>query len=209
MDAAFWKERWESDQIGFHKKSVNPKLLEIALKLQLSKGQRVLLPLCGKSLDLIWWKEQGLKVTGVELSEIACQDFFKENNIQYSAQGQKYQSDSIKLIQGDFFDYSHPDPFDFIYDRASTIALPPEMRLNYYKHLKTMMAPGISTLILLTIEYDQKLIEGPPFSVPEAEILEAYSGMEIQKIDDQVSDLDNPRFQGLKVREKIYFIRPL
>ena len=209
MDASFWKERWQNDQIGFHKNTVNPKLLEIAPKLKLSKGQRVLLPLCGKSLDLIWWKEQGLSATGVELSEIACSNFFKENSIEFKKQESTYLSDSIELIQGDFFDYHPVAPFDYIYDRASTIALPQEMRARYYKHLKTMMAPGHSTLILLTIEYDQRLIEGPPFSVPEAEILEAYGGMEVKLIDDQVSDLDNPRFKGSKVREKIYFIRPL
>lgn len=209
MDVAFWKERWETSQIGFHKNTVNPKLLEIAPKLQLSKKQRVLLPLCGKSLDLLWWKEQGLFVTGVELSEIACRDFFSENKIDYQLKENKYQSESIELISGDFFDYRPEKPFDFIYDRAANIALPPEMRKRYYQHLKSMMAPKVSSLVLLTIEYNQELIAGPPFSVTEAEIREAYQGMEIEKINEEISDLDNPRFQGLKVSEKIYFIRPL
>jgi hypothetical protein len=72
IDAKFWLERWEQKEIGFHKKEVHPGLLFAQNQLNLMSGQICLVPLCGKSLDLLWFARQGLKVVGVELSSIAC-----------------------------------------------------------------------------------------------------------------------------------------
>ena len=42
-----------------------------------------LLPLCGKSLDLVYLYEQGYQVIGCECSELACEQFFSENKIPF------------------------------------------------------------------------------------------------------------------------------
>jgi len=76
MQADFWQKRWERDQIGFHLAEVNPYLQQYWPALGLAAQTRVLVPLCGKSLDLIWLADQGFEVLGIELAEKAVEDFF-------------------------------------------------------------------------------------------------------------------------------------
>lgn len=208
MDATFWHERWQTNQIGFHKSEVNPLLLRHASRLSLNKGQTVFVPLCGKTKDLVWWRDQGLKVTGVELSPIACDDFFREEKITYTKSHHHYQSESIDLYQQDIFTFKAPQGFDFIYDRAATIALPESMRPGYIEKIKSLMEPS-TKLLLLTIEYPQDKVPGPPFSVSEAEIRKAFSGMQTELLEAKSGPLDNPRFQNLEVSEKVFLISPL
>ena len=78
MDAAFWLQRWQEGQIGFHRSDVMPLLEKHWPSLQLPAGSRVLVPLCGKSLDMHWLAAQGHRVLGVELSPLAVTQFFEE-----------------------------------------------------------------------------------------------------------------------------------
>ncbi len=208
MDASFWHERWQTNQIGFHKSEVNPILLRHASRLSPMKGQSVFVPLCGKTKDLVWWRDQGLKVTGVELSPIACDDFFREEQIGHAKNHHHYQSESIELFQQDIFAFESLKGFDFIYDRAATIALPESMRPRYIEKIKSLMGPA-TKLLLLTIEYEQDKVSGPPFNVSEAEVRQAYSGMQIELLEEKSGPLDNPRFQNLEVSEKVFLISPL
>jgi len=211
MDPKFWIERWEKKEIGFHKTEVNPGLLSVQSQLGLKPGQTVLAPLCGKSLDLLWFARQGLKVVGVELSSLACEEFFFENKIHFEKIKMKefevYRSPQIELWCGDFFQFSSPEPFNLIYDRASNIALPPEMRKLYYTQVHRFLSEK-AQLCLIAIEYDQTLIEGPPFSVGEDEIRKAYAAFKIKKLSDKEIGMDNKRFEEAQVKahEKIYCI---
>lgn len=211
MDAQFWLDRWKNREIGFHKTVVNPSLLAVQKELDLKPGQKVLVPLCGKSLDMVWFSQQGLHVTGVELASAACDEFFAENHLKVQKEekggGTLYSSDSIQLWCGDFFKFSENQKFDLIYDRAATIALPESLRAHYFKKTQSFLEMG-ARLCLITIEYDQKRIEGPPFSVSEPEIRKAYSQFKIVKWKDRVLPTDNPRFTEarIEVTEKIYWI---
>lgn len=211
MDAQFWLERWKNREIGFHKAVVNPSLLAVQKQLQLRSGQNVLVPLCGKSLDMIWFSQQGLQVTGVELASAACEDFFSENQLKVQKEEQGgysvYSSDSICLWCGDFFCFPETQKFDLIYDRAATIALPESLRSNYFKKIQSFLEMG-ARLCLITIEYDQSRLEGPPFSVSETEIRNAFSQFKINKWSERVTPMDNLRFTeaGVEVTEKIYWI---
>ncbi len=80
MEPAFWHERWKLGQIGFHQQRVHPGLQDHAEAFLGSASQRVLVPLCGKSLDLDWLARQGHDVVGVELSEVAVQQFHEEHD---------------------------------------------------------------------------------------------------------------------------------
>jgi len=71
MDAAFWHEKWQNKQIGFHLDDVNPLLVTHFDALGLQAGQTVFLPLCGKTLDIAWLLGNGFQVRGVELHEPA------------------------------------------------------------------------------------------------------------------------------------------
>ncbi len=179
MEASFWQQRWQDNKIGFHLNEVNPLLKKYADKMQLAPGQQVFVPLCGKSLDLLWLAEQGYRVLGIELSEVAVEDFFKEQQLS-PVRVEKdnrvyYQAGLITLICGDFFSLSSMQMVNVaaVYDRASLVALPTEMRSEYCQHL-TQICPTQPRL-LVSLEYEQSEMSGPPFAVLQGEIEADYA----------------------------------
>ncbi len=175
MDSTFWHDRWARNQIGFHLPGVNPYLQRHWPGLGLASGARVLVPLCGKSLDMVWLAEQGYRVLGVELSEKAVEEFFQEQHLtaQVSQRGnfKVYQADAIELWCGDFFQLRRADVAGCtaLYDRAALIALPPPMRERYVAHLQAI-APQVQDGLLISLDYEQALKAGPPFAVSDAEV---------------------------------------
>jgi len=175
MQPEFWHKRWALNQIGFHLAEVNPYLQRFWRGLELKPRARVLVPLCGKSLDMAWLAAQGFQVLGIELSEKAIEDFFSEQQLdaQISQRGafKVYSAESIELWCGDFFALTADDVADCagLYDRAALIALPPDMRERYIRHI-TQILPRTCKGLLITLDYEQTQLDGPPFSVPDAEV---------------------------------------
>jgi thiopurine S-methyltransferase len=175
MQPEFWHKKWASNQIGFHLPQVNPYLQRFWPQLDLEDSARVLVPLCGKSLDLLWLAHCGHEVLGVELSEKAVEDFFSEHQLDpaVSEQGpfNVYRAGSIELWCGDFFALTPGDVADCsaLYDRAALIALPPAMREQYAVHLNRILPKG-SQGLLITLDYDQDQMSGPPFAVVDDEV---------------------------------------
>ncbi|WP_025857863.1 thiopurine S-methyltransferase [Pseudomonas sp. CHM02] len=175
MEPKFWQERWARNQIGFHLPEVNPYLQRHWPQLALAEDAQVLVPLCGKSLDLIWLASRGLRVLGVELSEQAVEAFFSEQNLvpRITRQGAftVYQADRVEVWCGDFFalDADVLAGCTALYDRAALIALPPLMRARYAEHLNSLLPPGCQGL-LITLDYDQAQKAGPPFAVTDDEV---------------------------------------
>ena len=173
MQHEFWLERWERGETGFHQDEVNACLIRHWIKTGTPKG--VFVPLCGKSLDLWWLRQQGHEVLGVELSERAVQAFFEDAGQQPAViprgQFKCYESEGISLWCGDFFKLRIEDVqgCGAVYDRASLIALPPVMREAYARHLVSLFPEGIR-MLLITLDYDQTEMQGPPFAVTEREI---------------------------------------
>ena len=180
MEANFWHSRWQDNLIPFHKQRANHYLEKYFSRLALDDGARVLVPLCGKSVDMRWLSDRGCSVTGVELSDIAVRDFFKEQAIAAAEREdnafQILEGDGIRLLCGDIFalQASHIDEVAAVYDRAALVALPDEMRRRYAEHLLRLLAPEVP-ILLLTFEYPADEIEGPPFSVDEAEVRALFS----------------------------------
>lgn len=180
MEPNFWHARWEANEIGFHQPDINPHLQRYWPRMQVASGGCIFVPLCGKSRDLLWLAGEGYRVTGVEISPIAVQAFFAENELQpqVRAQGRfkAYQAAEITLLEGDFFDL-RPEDLDrpaAVYDRASLIALPPEMRRHYARHMAALLPPG-TPVLLITLDYPQSEMAGPPFAVSGAEVEELYA----------------------------------
>lgn len=175
MDAKFWHGRWAHDQIGFHLPEVNPYLLRHWPGVGLANGAQVLVPLCGKSLDLVWLASQGYRVLGIELSEKAIEAFFFEQGLtpQISQHGvfKVFHAGTIELLCGDFFalDADAVAGCAGLYDRAALIALPPLMREQYTTHLNRIL-PGGTRGLLITLDYDQAQKAGPPFAVSDEEV---------------------------------------
>lgn len=175
MEPKFWQERWARNQLGFHLPEVNPYLERHWPSLALAEGAKVLVPLCGKSLDLMWLATQGHRVLGVELSEQAVEAFFGEQSLtpRITQRGvfTVYQADLIEVWCGDFFALDAEVLADCtaVYDRAALIALPPLMRSQYTEQLNNMLRPGCQGL-LITLDYDQTQKAGPPFAVTDEEV---------------------------------------
>jgi thiopurine S-methyltransferase len=181
MQADFWHQRWSSNQIGFHEPEVNPLLVMHLDALDLSPGARIFLPLCGKTLDIDWLLSRGYRVAGVELSPLAVAQLFERLGIaptvgsgalaQWSAPG-------IDVFVGDFFALSAAvlGAVDAVYDRAAMIALPPDMRRRYATQMHTL-AHAVPQL-LVTLDYEQVCMAGPPFAVRSEEIQELHGHRE-------------------------------
>ncbi len=179
MQHEFWHERWQQNQIGFHLQEANPNLRKYWPELNLKPGSRVLVPLCGKSLDMLWLQAQGFEVLGVELSPLAVEAFFAENQLsaRQSRQGQfvAYECHGLTVLYGDFLALTARDlhGVDAVFDRAALVALPAAMRAAYVVKLQQLLAAGTQSL-LVAFDYAQQAMSGPPFSVPFAEIQSLY-----------------------------------
>ncbi|WP_347986597.1 thiopurine S-methyltransferase [Methylomonas sp. AM2-LC] len=175
MQHDFWHQRWDQNQIGFHNHQVNPYLQRFWSTLSLKPGSRVFVPLCGKSNDMLWLLAQGYQVVAAELSPVAVAAFFAENNLHPTIRRQGevllYEIDGLQLYCADFFDLSSAQlgHIDAVYDRASLVALPPEMRLDYVYHLSSLLESG-QQILLVTFVYEQHEMTGPPFSVLSTEV---------------------------------------
>ncbi|MCT8162271.1 MULTISPECIES: thiopurine S-methyltransferase [unclassified Pseudomonas] len=199
MEPAFWQKRWADNQIGFHREDVNPFLEAHWRTLALASGARILVPLCGKSVDMAWLAGQGYRVLGVELSRRAVEDFFGEQGLQaeVTVQGafEVWRSGDVEVWCGDFFDLRAQDAGDCfgLYDRAALIALPAEMRERYMAHLSALLPTGCQGL-LLTMDYDQQLLDGPPFAVADGEVRRGYAGGNVQVLDEREVIGESPKF---------------
>ena len=179
MQPEFWHKKWASNQIGFHLPQVNPYLQRHWPELAIPARARVLVPLCGKSLDLLWLAGQGHQVLGIELSQTAVEDFFSEQQLapEVSNAGafKVYRAGAIELWCGDFFALTARDVADCaaLYDRAALIALPPPMRERYGAHLQQILPAELRGL-LITLDYDQAQLPGPPFAVEDNEVQRSW-----------------------------------
>lgn len=180
MEASFWHQTWRDNNIAFHRSEANPLLVKYFKQLSLLEDSRVFLPLCGKTLDIPWLLSNGYRVAGVELSTIAVEQLFTELGVEPKISGagrlEHYSAENIDIFVGDIFHLSSEilGPVDAVYDRAALVALPKEMRDRYTAHL--MQITNKAPQLLICYEYDQSLMEGPPFSVSNEEVSQHYKG---------------------------------
>ncbi|WP_127471253.1 thiopurine S-methyltransferase [Thiomicrorhabdus aquaedulcis] len=207
MDADFWHKMWQSGVVGFHQADINAFLRQFWPRLMLNGGA-VLVPLCGKSLDMLWLKEAGHEVLGVELSAQALDEFLHENNIvaqpithdRYCG----YELPGMRLLCGDFFHLTAQECRHVcaVYDRAAIVALPKAMRAAYAQHLKVILPKG-TQLLMVTMEYNETQLSGPPFSVTQDEVMELFAGfMHIEKVAQSTSTR-----RGVAVTELVFLMQ--
>jgi thiopurine S-methyltransferase len=180
MNPDFWHQRWADNQIGFHQSAPTTLLLKHWPTLGVPAGATVFVPLCGKSLDMAWLASQGHQVLGVELSQLAVEQFYAEHGLtpdMYATQyGTHYRAGGIEIIHGDAFglDAEVVAECAAVFDRAAMIALPPPLRARYADEVYARL-PAHCRGLLITLEYPQAERDGPPFSIAEAEVRERYA----------------------------------
>jgi thiopurine S-methyltransferase len=178
MEANYWYQKWQKKDIAFHEAETNPFLKAHVQMLGLAEGSRIFVPLCGKTRDIAWLLQQGYSVVGAELSELAVTELFAELGVepQMSTIGDLVlcQVENLDIFIGDVFnlDQSLLGQVDAIYDRAALVALPFAMRTAYTEHL--LKITGAVPQLLITFEYDQQMMDGPPFSITKAELVRHY-----------------------------------
>ena len=217
MDASFWKSKWKKGEIGFHNDDVNVVLVRHWEDLNLPTRSRVFVPLCGKSQDMRWLARRGHQVVGVELSELACTEFFGDYDVPFAKEQSgsftRFESEEGRLLCGDFFQLTAHDLGAAIgfWDRAALVALPPEMRADYAQKMSRLLPVG-SVGLLTSFFYPQAEKKGPPFSVSEEEVRELYGGsFEIEQVADEDIIDTAPQFRerwGLSaLRRQVYRLR--
>ena len=208
-----WLDRWKQNHIGFHASTVNPHLCRYLPEFNLNSGDTIFLPLCGKTHDIAWLAQQGFKVVGIELSQIAIESFFTEHNLQYQQfESERFMlrvSGNISLIQGDYFDLQAEDlsACKMVYDKASLIAIDEANRSRYCAHMLSI-TPKDTDQLLITLDYDQVEMEGPPFAVSTPEVSAHYASdysINVLEQDDIVDERPRWREKGLTaLTETVY-----
>lgn len=219
MNPEFWQTRWQEKRIGFNQSEINPLLMKYWSDLNLPIDSHVFVPLCGKSIDMVWLLSQGYDVIGVELVESAVQEFFAEQNIEPTVH-QHLENPAIKCYQGkleddernitlwvaDIFALTAKDlgNVDAVYDKAALIALPVDMRSDYSEQIRKIS--GNAPQLLITLNYDQSKKDEPPFSV-SSEQVQQYYGSHYQLIELASEPASIGFAPELKVTERVWLLR--
>lgn len=210
MDKDFWNKKWEKNQLAFHENEVNPLLIKHEISLELLATNRILVPLCGKTLDIPWLLSKGYQVVGVELVEKAILQFFeslKENPEISELSGLKrFSLPNLDMFVGDIFNISSIGlgKVDAVYDRAALVALPKNMRSDYISHM-VKITKGAKQL-LITYEYDQALMDGPPFSFSNSDIFQYYD--QYYKIELLSTQNVEDSLKGHQAKEHVWLLKP-
>ncbi len=219
MELSYWESRWRKEKTGFHMAEGYPALKTYWNQLGLSANPTVLVPLCGKSVDLVQLEQFGANVLGIEISEKAILDFFDEHNRTFDTETYGdfiiRKSGRLQIWQGDFlkFPANKCPQLDLIYDKAALTALPPHMRERYVKTI-LKLAGSTASILLHHFIYAQNQMPGPPFSIKKSEIMSFFSNhYNIQTLEENLLPAENfPPFQrrGLKspLKEQFLYLTP-
>ena len=243
----FWANRWANGKIGWHKDQVNEflernidKIVSVSQTTTIDgdnnntcpnpKLKRVLVPLCGKTIDIKYLADHpGVsEVVGVDGVQTALDEFMKEHKdlniraVKDSAADrfEAFSGTKVSLLRGDFFelDAKAAGTFDVVFDRASMVAINPTLRKEYVEVLRKVLAPG-GKILLVTIDRqgsdEEAVKKGPPFTIPEATVRELYEGQDWVKSVTLLSSEDSfekdpsqkERFDGLdRMMEHVFLI---
>lgn len=202
MELEDWGARWRDGHIGFHQSKVTDALEEFGPRVLGSTPGRVLVPLCGKTLDMVFLAQHCDAVIGVEYVEQAVSEFFAEQGLEpliETGQPVRYTADKYTLFASDIFliNDEHVGDVDAVFDRAALVALEPAVRIRYASHLRSLLKAG-AKILLVTFDYDQSQMNGPPFAVSDAEVTDLFGdGFDIEHL--RARDVLDERFraQGL------------
>lgn len=204
MRAEYWQRRWREGRTGWHHAEVSPALTRYWPQLAVPAGTRVFVPLCGKSPAMAWFAAQGLQVLGVDVSELAIEQFYAEHQLTPVRQAdhpERCAAGGIEIVRGNVFDV---DPAllagcGAFYDRAAIIAQPAEDRRRYAARVYAHLPRGCSGL-MITLDYAQAEMEGPPFSVDPQELRTLFAnGWDVASLErkDVLAEQPGFREQGL------------
>lgn len=214
MSNQLWQDKWQNNEIAFHQNTINPLLQQFLPQLQLNAGDRVLVPLCGKSLDMDWFKQRRLRVLGIELSTIAIEAYFDALSVKPQRQIHgnfiRWWYKQTEIWCGDIFDLNLVDlqKIKLLYDCAALTALPTEIRLPYVQHFSRIL-PNSSQIMLMTTESPDTRVDNSALTI-DSEVNSLYQtdyriqllyGQDCLKIDPAY-----PFEPACELEEKVYLM---
>jgi thiopurine S-methyltransferase len=202
-----WLERWANGRTGWHQAEGNAGLR----KHWPETSGRVLVPLCGKSPDMLWLAARGHDVVGVELAEAAIREFFAEQTLDFNFDdtGPMHCYSAvdlpITLYCGDYFSFAG-DRFDGLYDRGALVAINPSLREKYIRVTRNLLNPDARRLIV-TLEYEQDVVQGPPFAVTANEMTRYWPDLERVSAQEDIENCP-PKFRegGLTTIKEVVWL---
>nr|BDT28302.1 thiopurine S-methyltransferase Se/Te detoxification family [Bacteriovorax sp. HI3] len=202
----FWSDVWKEGVIRFHQKDYNQAMVHFFKDIDL-KNKTVLIPLAGKTNDILFFLEKGANVTAIEFYEGAVEAFFKENAIAFTKKEHVYSGTNITFYAGDFFEYKNQTPFDVMYDRASQVVFNQNDRPRYYQHMSSLINAR-TILFSGAIDHQGPADYGPPFKISPEEVISAYKKMGITlQMASSRQDPASEKMQAAGVQEvKTYFL---
>ncbi|WP_244534618.1 thiopurine S-methyltransferase [Hyphomicrobium sp. CS1GBMeth3] len=212
----FWIERWQRGEIGFHQPEGNDLLVKHWPSLGLAPGSTVLVPLCGKSFDMVWLAAQGYRVIGVELSPLAVDDFFREQGIEADTHTEGRfvvrSAGPISIWCGDVFDLTADllSEVAAVYDRAALVAFPRSLQGRYAAKLVEALSERVQ-ILLISLAYPVGQIPGPPFSTPLMNVAEMFGDVydiDVLENRDGLAQSPNLKARGVtSLEETAYVLR--
>jgi thiopurine S-methyltransferase len=232
-----WQSKWDTNKTAWHRAQVHPSLVKYGddlLENFPAGGAKILVPLCGKSVDLVHLaqKKKVAQVVGVEGVTAAVQALAQEHpDLELTALDQcdddtlsdfkVWEGNSIRILNGNFFALErHTTLYDGIWDRAALVAIDPASRDRYVNQLGALLnKEGGGRILLATLERPGgDVTTGPPYSIDETEVRRLFGNKPWVK---QITLLDNHSALGMEpwymaigmylkfggdVRERIFLI---
>jgi len=208
----YWDTKWKNNQSWWHLNGPNASLVNHFSHITKCKNPaRILVPLCGKAVDMKWMYDLGHSVVGIEGIAEPIIQFFTEQKLEYHKEvigtSPCYSTEDgrLKIIHSDLFSI---DPelcgkFDAVWDRGSLVAIYQEDREKYAELIKKILAEDFSYLVA-TMVYDQSQFPGPPRSVPVEEIKTLFGDKcDIQVLEEVNRNADPTSSYSPKVRWNI------
>lgn len=217
MELSYWINKWNAGDTKFHLADPHPALAR-HVGLLPGQGTTVLVPLCGKSVDMLWLSQEcGYNVVGIEASPLACRAFFGEHGLPYKEEKRGdfilFRGAHVTIWCGDFFSTEKRElpKISAVYDRAALIALPEDVRVRYAAYLRALLPEGGVTYFLISMEYPRDDALGPPFSVGEEEVRalygERFDVSLLEQKEDPVTPSINVKFAGMPVVQTVYLLK--
>lgn len=210
-----WKAKWARNDIAFHHPEINPLLQQYFFDLGLSTGDQLLIPLCGKSVDITWLSSCGFQVIGVELSEIAIQAYFDALKVEpdkyNSGPFTRWRYRNIEILCGDIFDLTKADlsKIKLLYDNASLTAFSAHDRIEYVRHFSDILPLDCQILLITDETPDEQ--QSNSVNTIDSEVTTLYSSLyQIKLLHGKnciKMDPEHPELAPGEMEEKVYLIR--
>ena len=196
---------------------------------------RILLPLCGKSVDLLWLWRHGHDVVGVEDFAKSISDFAADSHLvpedvnNNKSQDEEMQAikecigaeEMLSLLQSSFSpsnasgspftDHS----FNAVWDRSAFVSMPPRYHGFYAEAIKRLLNWHDFRFMLLVYEFDETAVKGPPYAVTQDRVRALFQDFaDIHRIyeapllfDARLSGSNQFSLSKTDVREVVYLLR--